>query len=461
MRTLVVGGTVVTASDVFQADVLLDGERIAAVGALGGALGGAPSDRVIDAAQRYVIPGGIDAHTHMELETPNGLASDDFATGTAAAAWGGTTTIVDYAGHDYGEPLLSGLERWQAKAAGKTCIDYGLHMMIKEVSDRTLADLGRLAEAGVTSVKLFMAYPGVYMVDDGAIYRALCRAGELGSLVALHAENGPSIEVLIAHHVSQGKTAPIFHALSRPPSLEGEATSRAITLAALAGTPVYIAHLSAAPALAAVRQARDAGQRVYAETCPQYLYLSDDDLRRPGTDGAKFVCSPPLRQAGCQEELWKGLRRGDLDVVATDHCPFTLEQKRRGADDFTKIPNGLPGVEDRLTLAFQGVLDGHLSLNRWVEVVATAPAKLFGIYPRKGTIAPGSDADLVVFDPGAERTISARSHHMNVDYSCYEGLRVRGVPEVVMQRGRVLVDHGTFYGEPGTGRYLSRTAPML
>ena len=457
MRTLVTGGTVVTASDTFRADVLADGELIAAVGALGTL----QADRVISAAERYVIPGGIDAHTHMELPTPNGVASDDFATGTAAAAWGGTTTIVDYAGHDYGEPPLDGLARWQAKAAGKACIDYGFHMMIKEVSDRTLADLRRLADAGVTSVKLFMAYPGVYMVDDGAIYRALCRAGELGTLVALHAENGFVIEVLIARYAAQGKTAPIFHALSRPPSLEGEATSRAVALAALAHTPVYIAHLSAAPALAAVRQARDGGQLVYAETCPQYLYLTDGDLRRPETAGAAFVCSPPLRGAGDREELWKGLRRGDLDAVATDHCPFTLEQKSRGADDFTKIPNGLPGVEDRLTLVFQGVLDGRLPLNRWVEVVATAPAKLFGLYPRKGTIAPGSDADLVVFDPGAERTISARSHHMNVDYSCYEGLRVHGVPEVVMQRGRVLVDHGTFHGEPGAGRYLPRTAPMI
>ena len=457
MRTLITGGTVVTASDTFRADVLVDGERIAAIGALGAAQCG----RVIDAAQRYVIPGGVDAHTHMELETPNGVASDDFATGTAAAAWGGTTTIVDYAGHDYGEPPLAGLERWHAKAAGKACIDYGLHMMIKEVNDSVLADLGRLADAGVTSVKLFMAYPGVYMVDDGAIYRALCRAGELGSLVALHAENGPVIEALIARHVSRGETAPVFHALSRPPSVEGEAASRAVTLAALAAAPVYIAHLSAAPALAAVRHARDAGLRVYAETCPQYLYLNEGNLLRPGTDAAKFVCSPPLREAGHQEELWQGLRRGDLDVVATDHCPFTLEQKRRGAGDFTKIPNGLPGVEDRLTLVFQGVLDGRLPLNRWVEVVATAPAKLFGLYPRKGTIAPGSDADLVVFDPGAERTISARSHHMNVDYSCYEGLRVRGVPDLVMQRGRVLVDHGTFHGEPGAGHYLPRAAPML
>lgn len=456
MRTLVTGGTVVTASDTVGADVLVDGERVAAVGTL------PPMavDRVIDASGRYVLPGAIDAHTHLELATPNGVAADDFATGTAAAAWGGTTTVIDYAGHDHGEPLLAGLRRWQAKAAGKAHIDYGLHMMIKEVGPRVAADLGTLAEAGVTSVKLFMAYPGVYMVDDGAIYQALCAAGELGSLVALHAENGPAIEVLIGRHLSEGKTAPRYHALSRPAALEGEATSRAITLAALAGTPLYIAHLSAAAALAAVRAARDAGQRVYAETCPQYLFLNDGVLR-PDPGGAKFVCSPPLRAPGDQEELWRGLRRGDLDVVATDHCPFTVAQKEDRAADFTKIPNGLPGVEDRLTLIFQGVLNGRLSLNRWVDVVATAPAKLFGLYPRKGTLAPGADADLVVFDPAAERTISASAHHMNVDYSCYEGLRVRGKPETVMQRGHVLVEDGTFHGRPGAGRYLPRQPPVL
>jgi len=457
MRTLVAGGTVVTASDTVRANVLIDGERIAAVGELAGAA----ADRVIGAAGRYVIPGAIDAHTHLELATPNGVASDDFATGTAAAAWGGTTTIVDYAGHDYGEPVLAGLARWQAMAAGKACIDYGFHMMIKEVNGQVLADMAALAEAGVTSVKLFMAYPGVYMVDDGALYQALCRAGELGSLVALHAENGRVIETLIAASVSAGRTSPPYHSLSRPPALEGEATSRAITLAALAGTPVYIAHLSSAAALAAVRAARDTGLSVYAETCPQYLFLTEDELARPGVEGAKFVCSPPLRPAGHPQELWRGLRSGDLDVVATDHCPFTVAQKRQGEGDFTKIPNGLPGVEDRLTLVFQGTADGRLSLNRWVEVVATAPAKLFGLYPRKGTIAPGADADLVIFDPAAERTISEKTHHMNVDYSCYEGMRVRGTPETVMQRGRILVDNGTFHGKPGAGRYLHRSVPQV
>jgi dihydropyrimidinase len=457
MKTLVAGGTLVTAADTVRADVLVDGERIAAIGAFPETA----ADRVIDASHCYVIPGGVDAHTHMELATPGGVASDDFATGTAAAAWGGTTTIIDYAGHERGESVLAGLERWQAKADGKTHLDYGLHMMVKEVNDRVLADMGRLVSAGVTSVKLFMAYPGVYMVDDGALLRAMSRAADLGVLVAMHAENGDAIEMLIARHLTEGKTDPIFHALSRPPGLEGEATSRAITLAGLTGAPLYIAHLSAAQALKAVHAARDRGQRVYAETCPQYLYLSDDDLRRPGTDGAKYVCSPPLREPWHADELWQGLQRGDLDVVATDHCPFTLAQKQQGAGDFTKIPNGLPGVEDRLTLVYQAVTDGRLSLNRWVDVVATAPAKLFGLYPRKGTLAPGSDADLVVFDPDARRTILAADHHMNVDYSCYEGTPVHGRPEVVMQRGRILVQDGTFRGTRGGGRFLPRSAPQF
>jgi dihydropyrimidinase len=457
MKTLVAGGTVVTAADTVRADVLVDGERIAAIGALPETA----ADQVIDASHRYVIPGGVDAHTHMELATPSGVASDDFATGTAAAAWGGTTTIIDYAGHERGESMLAGLERWQAKADGKTYIDYGLHMMVREVNDRVLADLGRLMSAGVTSVKLFMAYPGVYMVDDGALLRAMWRAADLGALVAVHAENGDAIETLIARHLTEGKTDPIFHALSRPSALEGEATNRAIALAGLAGAPLYIAHLSAAQALEAVHAARDHGQRVYAETCPQYLYRSDDDLRRPGIEGAKYVCSPPLREPWHAGELWQGLQRGDLDVVATDHCPFTLAQKQQGGGDFTKIPNGLPGVEDRLTLVYQAVADGRLPLSRWVDVVATAPAKLFGLYPGKGTLAPGSDADLVVFDPDARRTISAAGHHMNVDYSCYEGTPVHGRPEVVMQRGRVLVRDGTFRGTPGGGRFLPRGTPQF
>ncbi|HEY1318650.1 MAG TPA: dihydropyrimidinase, partial [Streptosporangiaceae bacterium] len=350
-------------------------------------------------------------------------------------------------------------ERWQAKAAGAAHIDYGLHMMIKEVNDQVLADMALLAGAGVTSVKLFMAYPGVYMVDDAALFRAMGRAADIGAMVAVHAENGGAIEVLVGRLLAEGRTSPLYHARSRPAALEAEATSRAIALARVAGTPVYIVHLSTAPALAAVHAARDAGGNVYAETCIQYLYLDESDMA--GADGSKYVCTPPLRTAADRDALWQGLHRGDLDVVATDHCPFTLADKQRGVGDFTKIPGGLPGVEDRVTLAFQGVLDGRISLNRWVEVIATAPAKLFGLYPHKGTLAPGGDADLVVFDPAAERVIGAATHHMNVDYSCYEGLRVRGRPETVMQRGQILVADGTFHGRPGAGHYLSRQPPAL
>jgi dihydropyrimidinase len=455
MRTLVAGGTVVTATDTTRADVLISGEKVIAVGTVADA----GADQVIDATDRYVIPGGIDAHTHMELVAPYAVACDDFATGTAAAAWGGTTTIIDYAGHDYGEPLLAGLERWQAKAAGAAHIDYGLHMMIKEVNDQVLADMGLLAGAGVTSVKLFTAYPGVYMVDDAALLRAMCRAADLGSMVAVHAENGGAIAVLTERMLAEGKTEPVYHARSRPAALEAEATSRAITLARLAGACVYIVHLTAAAALDAVHAARDDGADVYAETCVQYLYLDETDLARAGGEGSKFVCTPPLRTAADRAALWRGLRRGDLDVVATDHCPFTFADKQRGMGDFTKIPGGLPGVEERLTLAFQGVLDGRITLNRWVEVTATAPAKLFGLYPHKGTLAPGSDADLVVFDPAVQRVIGAASHHMNVDYSCYEGMAVRGRPETVMQRGHILVAGGAFHGRPGAGQYLSRQPP--
>ncbi len=454
MRTLISGGTVVTAADTVVADVLVDGERVRAVGT-----GLGPADRVIDATGRLVVPGGVDVHTHMELQTPLAVSSDDFATGTAAAAWGGTTTIVDYAGHDYGESPLAGLERWQVKAAGKACVDYGFHLMVKEVDDRVLREMAALVGAGVTSVKLFMAYPGVYMVDDAAIFRAMTRAAELGVVVALHAENGGPIDVLTARNVAAGRTESIYHALSRPAEMEGEATARAIALAGLAGAPVYIAHLSSSPALAAVRAARDSGAPVWAETCPQYLFLSEDDLRRPGVEGAKFVCSPPLRPAEQQDDLWRGLRAGDLQVVATDHCPFTVAQKSAGEGDFTKVPNGLPGVEDRMTLVYQGVVRGLLDVNRWVDVVATTPAKLFGLYPRKGTIAPGADADLVVFDPSSKRVLSAATHHMNVDYSCYEGRPVHGRPDVVMQRGDVLVEDGVFHGRPGAGRFLPR-APL-
>ena len=453
MRTLISGGIVLSAAGAVQADVLIDGEQIAAVGT---SLG--PADQGIDAAGRYVLPGGVDVHTHMELATPNGVACDDFVTGTRAAACGGTTTIVDYAGHERGESLLAGLARWQARAAGNAHIDYAFHMMISEVNDQVLAELASLAGAGVTSIKIFMAYPGVYMIDDAQIYRILREAGRLGILTAVHAENGAVIEELRREYVTAGQTGPRYHAASRPALLEGEATGRLITLAELAGAPVYIAHLSAAQALAAVHAARDRGQRVYAETCPQYLFLDEGLLSGP--DGARYVCSPPLRTMTARQALWRGLQRGDLDVVATDHCPFTAAQKARGERDFTLIPNGLHGVEERLVLLYQGVLAGYISLARWVELSATGPARLFGLYPRKGAVVPGADADLVVFDPAAEHMLSAAAHHSAADYSVYEGMAVRGRADVVMQRGEVLVDADGFHGRLGAGQFLRRDLPQ-
>jgi dihydropyrimidinase len=454
MTMLIKGGTVVTASDATRADVLIDGERIQAVGT-----GFGETDTVIDATGRYVMPGGIDVHTHMELPFGGTVSSDDFATGTEAAAWGGTTTIVDFAVQGHGEELSAALDRQLAKAGPKSHIDYGMHMIVREINDQVLRAMDAMIDRGVPSFKLFMAYPGVFMLGDGDIFRAMSRTADNGGLIMMHAENGGPIDVLVQRYLAEGKTAPINHGLTRPASMEGEATHRAIALAELAGVPVYIVHLSSREALNAVREGRDRGVPAYAETCPQYLYLSLDDLARPGFEGAKFVCSPPLRPADHQAELWQGLITDDLQVVATDHCPFDYkDQKILGKSDFSLIPNGLPAVEDRYTLLWDGgVAAGHISPMRFVELVATAPARMFGLLPRKGTIAAGSDADIVVFDPHARRTLSAATHHMRVDYSCYEGRTVRGLPEVVLQRGNVLVRDGKFHGTPGAGRFLERS----
>lgn len=453
MRTLIQNGTVVTATDTVKADVVIEDERIAAIG-IGMRV---DADATIDATDRYVMPGGVDAHTHMDLPFGGSFCSDDFETGSRAAAFGGTTTIVDFALQGTGEGLRPGLELWFEKAQTSS-IDYGFHMIVKEVNDQVLKDMDDLVGEGVTSFKLFMAYPGVFMVDDASIFRAMQRAADSGALIMMHAENGGPIDVLVRRYVEEGKLEPKYHGMSRPAAMEGEAVHRVFRLAELAGTPAYIVHLSSRDGLNAVREARDRGVPAFAETCPQYLYLSSDDMARPGFEGAKYVCSPPLRPADHQEDLWAGLRDDDLSVVATDHAPFNYEgQKDLGKDDFSKIPNGLPSVEDRFTLLYRGVEQGHIGLNRFVDVVATRPAKMFGLYPRKGTIAPGSDADIVVFDPNHERVISAETHHMNVDYSCYEGMTVRGLPETVIQRGRVLVEGGEYHGKPGQGRFLPRS----
>jgi dihydropyrimidinase len=460
MRILIRNGTVVTATGVSEADVLVDGERIAALAARDCGLADtwAPTaDRVIDAAGRYVLPGGIDAHTHMEMPFGGSFSADTFETGTTAAAWGGTTTIIDFAVQAKGASPLSTLDKWHGKADGNCAVDYGFHLIVSDVNDTTLKEMESCIDAGVNSFKMFMAYPGVFYATDGEILLAMQQAAATGGLVMMHAENGIAIDQLVAQALAAGRTDPVQHGLTRPPELEGEATSRAITLARVTGAPLYIVHLSAAQALAAVTEARDTGQNVFAETCPQYLYLSIEDLAKPDFEGAKYVASPPLRPREHQPSLWRGLRTNDLSVVSTDHCPFCFaEQKELGRGDFAKIPNGMPGVEHRMDLLHQGVVAGELSLARWVEVASTTPARMFGLYPRKGTLAPGSDADIVVYDPTARQTLSAATHHMNVDYSAYEGMEITGRVETVLSRGRIVVEAGAFHGSAGHGRFLKR-----
>jgi dihydropyrimidinase len=465
MRTLISGGTVVSSSGTIRADVLVDGERITAVADPGSDLvtnWAAGADRVIDATGRYVVPGGIDGHTHMEMPFGGTFSADDFASGTRAAAWGGTTTIIDFAVQAKGTTLRENLDTWHGKADGKCAVDYGFHMIVSDVNELTLKEMDGLVGEGVTSFKLFMAYPGVFYATDGEILRAMQRAAGNGSMIMMHAENGIAIDVLIGQALARGETDPAHHGTTRPPDLEGEATSRAIRLAGVAGAPLYIVHLSCEQALMAVASARADGRNVFAETCPQYLFLTEDDMARPGFEGAKYVASPPLRSSYHPPKLWRGLRTDTLSVVSTDHCPFCFEeQKEIGLGDFSKIPNGMPGVEHRMDLIYQGVVNGEISLSRWVDVTATTPARMFGLYPRKGEIMAGADADIVVYDPAASHTISASTHHMSVDYSAYEGRQVRGKVEVVLSRGQVVVDPDGYHGEEGHGRFLTRGACQL
>jgi dihydropyrimidinase len=457
MRTLITNGTIVTADGSYDADVLIDGETIAAIG-VDLASGGTTAEETIDASGRYVIPGGIDVHTHMQLPFGGTFAKDTFETGTRAAAFGGTTSIVDFAVQSKGKSLREGLDAWHAKAEGNAVTDYGFHMIMSDVTDDSLKEMDQLVAEGIPDFKLFTAYPGVFYSDDGAIFRAMQQTAKNGGLIMMHAENGMAIDVVAADTVAAGTTDPIGHGLARKAAFEGEATNRVIRLAEAAGVPVYIVHLSARDALEEVRDARDRGSMTFAETCPQYLFLSLDDLGH-GFEGAKFVCSPPLRPKDHWDELWRGLVKDDLQVVSTDHCPFDFEgQKELGRGDFRKIPNGLPGVEDRLDLLHDGgVVGGRISRERWVEIVSTAPAKLFGMYPRKGAIAVGSDADVVIYDPSRKHTISATTHHMDVDYSCYEGREVQGASQLVMSRGSVVVRDGEFTGRKGAGRFMKRS----
>ncbi|MGA2293994.1 MAG: dihydropyrimidinase [Acidimicrobiales bacterium] len=460
MKILISGGTVVNASGPFEADVLVQDELIVALGAPGSATAASWSegaDRVIDATGQFVVPGAIDGHTHMEMPFGGTYSVDTFETGTRAAAFGGTTTIIDFAIQSKGASLHEGLEKWHDKADGNCAIDYGFHMIVSDVNEQSLKEMDQLVGEGVTSFKLFMAYPGVFYSTDGEILQAMQQASSNGATIMMHAENGIAIDVLVAQALARGEGDPKYHGLTRPADLEREATHRAIVLARVAGAPLYIVHLSASEALEEVVAARDLGQNVFAETCPQYLFLSDDDLARPGFEGAKYVCSPPLRPESYHARLWRGLRTDDLSLVSTDHCPFCFkEHKELGVGNFSKIPNGLPGVEHRLDLIFQGVHQGEISLARWVEVTATTPALMFGLFPRKGIIAPGSDADIVVYDPHASHVLSAATHHMNVDYSAYEGLEVKGKATTVLSRGSVIVEDDQYVGDAGAGKFLER-----
>ncbi len=453
--TLIRNGTVVTATDTFAADLGINDGKISAIAAQ---LPIENAGRVIDAAGRLVMPGGIDVHTHLDMPFGGTTSADDFETGTIAAAFGGTTTLIDFAIQYKGQTLRQAFDTWMKKAHDKAVTDYAFHCIITDLGAAQLEEMGQLIREGVTSFKLFMAYPGVFMLDDASIFRAMSQAAKHAGLICMHAENGGAIDVIVQRALAEGKRAPKYHALTRPTTAEAEATSRAIALAEMAGAPVYIVHLSCNDALEKVREARDRGLPVYAETCPQYLYLSLENFDVPGFEGAKYVFTPPLREKWHQEKLWQGLALDTLQVVSTDHCPFCFkEQKELGKDDFTKIPNGGPGIEHRLSLIYTGGVHAkRFSANRFVELVSTAPAKLFGLYPRKGTIAVGSDADLVIFDPDEQQVISAKTHHMRVDYSMFEGIQITGVPKTVLSRGLTVIDSGKFVGRPGAGQFLRR-----
>jgi dihydropyrimidinase len=461
MGTLIQNGTVVNATGQQRADVLIEHKSIRQV---------APNiasdgHTIVDATGLFVIPGGVDAHTHMDMPFGGTVSADDFLTGTRAAAIGGTTTIVDFAIQARGTRMRDALDTWRAKAEGKACIDYGLHMIVTDLGSdagkQGLADMDDMVREGVASFKLFMAYPNVLMVDDATIFKALQQTAKNGALICMHAENGSVIDTIVQQTLAQGKTAPIYHALSRPTIAEAEAVNRCIAMSEIAGAPVYIVHLSSEDALNQVREARDRGLPAFAETCPQYLLLSIED-QMPGKsfEEAKYVFTPPLREKKNQPKLWDGLVHDHLQVVSTDHCPFCFaDQKQLGKDDFSKIPNGGPGVENRMQLLFHhGVNAGKITLERFVEITSAAPARIFGMYPKKGIIAPEADADIVLWNPTAEHLISAATHNMRCDYSMFEGWKVKGNAQKVFSRGELIVDNGKYIAATGRGNYIRREA---
>ncbi|HMM81721.1 MAG TPA: dihydropyrimidinase [Terrimesophilobacter sp.] len=465
MKTLIKNGTVVNSTGTAQADVLIDGETIAAVLSPGSTLLGFDVeknvDTVIDAKGKYVIPGGIDAHTHMQMPFGGTQASDTFETGTRAAAWGGTTSIVDFVVQYAGENVLDQYKLWHEKAAGNCAIDYGFHQILSDIQDTSLTAMDELINEGVSSFKLFMAYKGVFLSDDGQILRAFQKGAELGAMMMMHAENGAVIDVLVQQALAAGNTSPYYHGLTRPWQAEEEATHRAIMIANLTGAPLYVVHVSAKQAVAQIAAARDTGQNVFGETCPQYLYLSlEEQLGAPGFEGAKWVCSTPLRSRaeGHQHHMWQSLRTNDIQMVSTDHCPFCMKgQKDMGIGDFSKIPNGIGSVEHRMDLIYQGVVEGNITLERWVEVTSTTPARMFGMYGRKGVIQPGADGDVVVYDPNGHTSIGVdKTHHMNMDYSAWEGYEIDGHVDTVLSRGKVIIDNNTYLGTAGDGKFFKR-----
>jgi len=453
--TIIANGTVVTASDTYPADIGISDGKINAIAV---SLPREQGKKIIDAKGKYVFPGGIDVHTHLDMPFGGTTSSDDFETGTRAALFGGTTTLIDFAIQGKGQTLRTALDTWMEKASKRAIADYAFHCIVTDLPPARMEEMNEVVREGITSFKLFMAYPGVLMLDDASIFKALRTASKNGAMICMHAENGSAIDVIVQQALAEGKTAPKYHALTRPTTAEAEAVGRAVALAEMAGAPLYIVHLSCNEALEKVREARDRGLPVYAETCPQYLYLSIENFDVPGFEGAKYVFTPPLREKWHQEKLWQGLKHDHLQVVSTDHCPFCYkEQKELGKGDFTKIPNGGPGIEHRMSLVYSGgVAAGRFGVNRFVELVSTTPAKLFGLYPRKGAISVGSDADLVVFDPKRKHTISAKTHHMRVDYSMFEGIQVTGMPDVVLSRGRIMVEGDRFHGKAGSGNFLKR-----
>jgi dihydropyrimidinase len=455
MSVLIKGGRVVTATDTTVADVLVEGERISLIGASLDV----EADRVIDASGKYVLPGAVDPHTHLDMPFGGTVTADDVESGQRAAARGGTTSHVDFCIQAPGTSFSDALADWKSKAAGKQVIDMGYHIAVTDLKEGgSLEELASLPAEGVTSYKLFMAYKGALMVDDETLFRTMQVAADTGALVMVHAENGDAIDVLVQEALAAGNTDPVWHARTRPPETEGEATNRAIQLARVAGSPLYVVHVSCKEAVEPIMRAREAGWDVWGETCTQYFFVDETFLERPDFEGAKFVYTPPPRAKANQDVLWNAVRTDILSAISTDHCAFTWgEQKKLGLDDFSKIPNGGPGLENRLQMIHNfGVREGRITLNRMVELLCTNPAKLFGLYPRKGTIAVGGDADLVVFDPEKRITITAAGQQSRTDYNLYEGTEVVGDVETVLLRGNVIVDGGRVVAEPGIGQFVQR-----